>query len=231
MRVEEIAYRVRGRFPAAFARLQKLIEVALHLGLRRARSRAASDSRVEFVTNGQRACLRMLGVADADLLVALMESASEHELEFFRPHAFDEAGVRRVLKLAAYWPYGLFLDDRLIGYALIKFTPARTGFIGRYIAAEFVGRGFGKAMVRYMYWQFAKAGVKPMATVHRRNYPSLRSHRESRAEIVQELNNGYLLIRYRLFSEDRIAPAPDELASYIAERPAERVKVRGDRHA
>ena len=82
MRVEEIAYRVRGRFPAAFARLQKLIEVALHLGLRRARSRAASDSRVEFVANGQRACLRMLGVADADLLVALMESASEHELEF-----------------------------------------------------------------------------------------------------------------------------------------------------
>ena len=147
--------------------------------------------------HGQTAVMRPLTVDDLDALHVFLEAQPEDHLRYFHPHRFDRASLRRVLRSQAFLNYGLFLDDRLSAYALLKVAPTGSAFIGRLVAPEYAGLGLGRFIARFLYWQASLAGLRARSTISRHNPASLRSHEAvARFKVVAELPNDYLLIEF-----------------------------------
>lgn len=121
----------------------------------------------------------------------------EEHLRYFRPHGFDDASLRRVLRSRAYLNYGLFLEERLIAYALLKISPTGSAFIGLMVHPDYAGVGLGRFIARYLYWQASLAGLRARSTISEHNPASLRSHQAvADFRIVSRLPNDYMLIEF-----------------------------------
>ncbi len=93
--------------------------------------------------------------------------------------------------------YGIFVDDELVGYALLKVAPTGSAFIGLLVHPQSGGVGLGKFIASFLYWQASLAGLRARSTISRHNPASLKSHRAVAAyRVVAELPNDYLMIEF-----------------------------------
>lgn len=195
--MEQLAYWLKQRFPPLFRGVEAVARgvTVLRFGgrIRRARKQGSLQGRVA----GEPAVMRPLGVEDLDALSGFLSGQSEERLQYFRPHGFDRRSLRRVLASGAFLTYGLFVGDRLVGYALLKVAPTGSAFIGRLVDKNYGRMGLGQFLARYLYWQASLAGLRARSTISRHNPASLRSHEAvAKFEIVAELPNDYLLIEF-----------------------------------
>jgi hypothetical protein len=152
--------------------------------------------------------LRPLQAGDVEAFEDFIASQSEGHFEFFRPHKFDRAGLRRHLKSLQFLSYGIFEDSSMIAYGLIRITPTRAAYIGTMVAESHAGRGVGKLMARYLYWQTAQMGLDAFLTISDENPASLRSHSPDRTlQKVQSLGTkGYALYKASRVEADNAPP-------------------------
>lgn len=195
--MERLAYLIKHRFPALFRLVGWLAErvTTLRYGrrIRRAEERATLDGEVA----GQPALMRALQGSDVGRLHAFLTALPADHLRYFRPHGFDVTSLRRVLLSRAFLNYGLFVGEDLVGYALLKVAPTGSAFIGLLVHPDFLGKGLGTFITRFLYWQAAVAGLRARSTICRDNTASLRSHQAvADYRIVAELPNDYLLIEF-----------------------------------
>lgn len=205
--LEKVVYRVRYGFPAVYRVLawaNATATVALH---GRAIRRALANADVAGTVRGRPAVMRALTPADLPALHSFLTALPESHLRFFHPHGFDERSLRQVLKSRALLTYGMFREDALVAYAIIKLFANKKGFIGRLVAPDMAGMGVGRFLSRYLYWQGYRLGFKLRSTIHSDNLPSLRSHQAVRPfRIVAPLPNNYNLIEYSITDEDARPP-------------------------
>jgi hypothetical protein len=120
--------------------------------------------------------LRPLKADDLEAFQSFTARQSGVQLAFFRPHKFDRAGLNHHLKSRQFLSFGLFEGGSMIGYGLIRITPTRAAYIGSMVAQSHSGRGVGKLLARYLYWQTAQMGLDAYLTISDDNPASLRSH-------------------------------------------------------
>jgi GNAT superfamily N-acetyltransferase len=102
-----------------------------------------------------------------------------------------------VLSSCSFTTYGLFVQDALAAYALLKLVPTGIAFIGLLVGPEHIGKGIGRFMVEYLYWQSWLAGFRTPSTISRQNTASLRSHQAvADFAVVAELPNDYMMIEF-----------------------------------
>ncbi|WP_221177838.1 GNAT family N-acetyltransferase [Salinisphaera orenii] len=195
--IEVLAYSIKYRFPVLFRAAEKVARVVttLRFGarIRRARSRAG----IHGAVRDRCAVMHPLDVVDINHLCAFIESLPQEHLRYFKPHRFDRASLQEVLRSQAFLSYGLFVDNRLVGYALLKTYPTGTAFIGRVIHPDYAGMGLGSFLARYLYWQASLANLRARSTISRHNTASLASHRAvADYRVVAELPNEYLLVEF-----------------------------------
>jgi hypothetical protein len=96
----------------------------------------------------------------------------------------------------------------MIAYGLIRITPTRAAYIGTMVAESHAGRGVGKLMARYLYWQTAQMGLDAYLTISDENPVSLRSHSPDRTlQKVQSLGaKGYALYKAPRIEADSAPP-------------------------
>jgi len=164
---DRLAYSIKMRFPRLFRWLASSAEVVagLRLGRRMASARACAE--VVGRIDGQPARIRPLGIDDADRLRDYFARVPDNRLEFFRPHEFDAASLRRVLGSGAYSCYGIFQADAMVAYCLLKLSPSGAGYIGLYVDDCLAGRGLGRFIVHFLYWQASIAGLRTRSTISR----------------------------------------------------------------
>lgn len=202
-----LAYRLKYSFPRLFSLAESLAYRWAGLRFSRRTGRAAACSSLEGTVAGQPARVRMLTVEDASLLSGFLAALPEAHLRYFKPHRFDPEGVRLVLRSKAILTYGFFVDDQLAGYALIKITPTGGAFAGSLVAPEWSGRGIGKFLSSYMYWQAYLAGLRCHATIAKDNVASLKAYKAGRDyRVVRELPNEYLLLEFPPMPQDQQPP-------------------------
>ena len=195
--MEQLAYQVKQRFPGVFRWIETAARGVTVLRYGRRLRRVQADAVVQGTVCGEVAVMRPLGLDDLDALYGFLAQQTEKHLRYFRPHGFDRAALRAVLRSGASLNYGLFVGDRLAAYALLKVAPTGSAFIGLLVGPDHTGIGLGRFIVGYLYWQASKAGLRARSTISRDNPASLRSHEAvAKYTIVAELPNDYLLIEF-----------------------------------
>jgi GNAT superfamily N-acetyltransferase len=193
--MERLAYLLKNRFPGLFRPVAKIARGVTVLRFARRREQALANARIGGSVGGRPAEIRPLETEDVALLTEFLAAMPEEHLRFFHPHGFGAREVERVLRSRAFMTYGLFVSGELVGYALLKLSPMGSAFLGRLVDPSHAGRGVGRFLARYLYWQAALARLRAHSTISRQNAASLRSH-EAVYRIVAELPNDYLLIEF-----------------------------------
>ena len=195
--MEYIAYLLKSYFPALFQVLNKLALKFTEIKYKTKVWDLYTDASITGSVQAKAALIRPLAASDVDVLDGFIGRLPPAYLKFFRPHGFDTRSLCTVLASSAYLTYGLFVEGKLCAYAMLKLTPMKSAFIGRLVAPELNGLGIGKYLARYLYWQAALLGVVPYSTISKENIASIRSHKSiADFEIMKELPNNYLLIRF-----------------------------------
>lgn len=201
--MEYFAYLLKTYIPWLFAIVSKLGVLATEIRYRGKVTAAYSSANFLGTIKSKEAGIRPLEISDMNVIFEFVSGLPKSHLKFFHPHDFDTKSLRKVITSPAFLTYGLFVEGELKAYALLKITPVGSAFIGRLVSPELNGLGIGKFLARYLYWQAHQVGVIPHSTISKSNLASLRSH-ESVAdfEVVKELPNDFLLIRFTPKPED-----------------------------
>ena len=140
---------------------------------------------------------RPLADTDLDALDALLERQGEERLQYFQPHKFDLASLMRMHRNPAFLMFGVFEEDRMVGYFFLRCFWNRKCFVGRMIDAPHEGRGIGRVMNQIMYNIAWRSGFRCMTTVSKENHQIIRSHRNNpHAHVIGELANGYIWVEF-----------------------------------
>ncbi len=202
--IERAAYLVKGHLPAVFPAIAYVGRWVTVLRFSRRRAGALSEASIAGGVAGQRAVMRPLDLDDLDALHDFIESMPDSHLAYFHPHGFGRADVRAVLGSRSFMTYGLFVEDALAAYALLKLAPTGSAFIGLLVGPAHTGKGLGRFIVAYLYWQTSLAGLRTRSTISRHNAASLHSHRAvADFTVVAELPNDYLMIEFPRVARDR----------------------------
>lgn len=195
--MERLAYIVKQRFPGLFLWIEAAARAMTVLRYGRQIRRARDAGIVRGVLYGETTVMRSLGSSDLETLHGFLAEQPERHLHYFRPHGFDRATLHRVLASDAFLKYGLFVGERMIGYALLKIAPTGSAFIGLLVEPGHAGKGLGGFIVRFLYWQASLAGLRARSTISRDNPSSLGAHRSvAEYKVISELPNNYLLIEF-----------------------------------
>ena len=195
--MERIAYFVKHNLPGVFPVIAYVGRVVTVLRFSRQRADALAEAPIQGEIAGQRAVMRPLSVEDADTLQGFIEAIPESHLEYFHPHGFGQADITAVLSSRSFMTYGLFVEDAIVAYALLKLAPTGTAFRGRMVTPEYAGKGVGRFISKYISWQASLAGLRARATVSRQNLASIKSIQAvTDFSVIAELPNDYMMIEF-----------------------------------
>ncbi|MEN1729456.1 MAG: GNAT family N-acetyltransferase [Pseudomonadota bacterium] len=202
-----LAYRLKHGFPRLFAKVEQRARGITALRYSRRLTGVREASGLEGTVHDRDAVIRPLGPEDQSALRDLLHRLPEDQLQFFRPHGFDTESLTTVLTSSAFLPSGLFIQEELVAYALLKITPTGSIFAGSMVRPEWQGQGIGTFLSRYMYWQAALAGLPCHATISKGNLPSLKAYQSGRDyRVLSELPNEYLLLEFPPMPIDEETP-------------------------
>ena len=195
--LERLAYLLKHRLPGLFRIVEWAARQLTVLRFGKAISTALGKAQLSGIVKGLPAEMRVLDIQDVSLLHAFLSDLPAKWLKYFQPHSFDRSGLEAVLKSGAFMNYGLFIDGKLAGYALLKVAPTGSAFIGLLVHPDYGKLGLGKFLIEFLYWQASEAGLRARSTISRYNPASLRSHQAvGDFEVVAELPNDYLMIEF-----------------------------------
>lgn len=199
--MDRIAYFIKYKLKFLYPIVELIALVVVFLRYSKKRRRALSKALVSGTFSDIDCTIRALTGSDARVVSMFLQQSSKSHMQYFKPHEFDELSVHKVLTLTSFMTYGLFLEDRLIAYALLRLAPNGTAYIGRVVNSEFSGRGIGKYLSRYLYWQANCAGFRPRSTISKHNLASIKSHESVTSyKVIAELPNDFLMLEFEVNS-------------------------------
>jgi len=195
--MEQVAYFIKQRWPSFFGLIELLARTLTVWRFGRRVHVAEEVARMTGVVDGRGAEIRALRAQDSAMLYQFLAELPADWLEHFQPHAFDHDGLVAVLGSRAFMNYGVFIDGKLVGYALLKVAPTGSAFIGLLVHPALSGLGLGRFIVAYLYWQASVAGLRARSTISKSNVASLRSHQAVAGyKVVADLPNNYIMIEF-----------------------------------
>ena len=216
--LDRVVYVLKKRVPASYTFLSAVGRICTCVLYGRAIRQAIAAARIDGSVCNTEATIRVLEAGDVGKLEALLSDMPEEHLTFFHPHGLDRDSLEQVIARGDIMTYGLFVDDRLCAYAILKLFPTKKAYIGRLVSPSMVGMGIGRFLSRYLYWQAHLLGFQPCSTIHEDNVASLRSHAAVRPfRVAAALPGGYRLVKFELLPEDAVPP---ELRVEAARRQA-----------
>lgn len=195
--MERTAYLLKRQFPTLFQLIEIWSRIVVGVRYGQRIESASREALIGGTVADSYAEVRRLNLADSGTLQKFVSELSDEYLKYFRPHAFDSRGIDSVLSSKAFLTYGVFVGVDMKAYALLKIAPTGSAFIGLLAHPDMGGRGLGKFIVEYLYWQASLAGFRTRSTISKNNIASLKSHQGvSDFKLVAELPNDYLMIEF-----------------------------------
>ena len=130
-------------------------------------------------------------------LKALLGRQKSGRLEYFRPHGFDYASLEKMHVNPAFLMFGVFSEQRMIGYFFLRCFWNRKCFVGRLLDQPFEGKGIGRVMNQIMYNTAWWSGFRCFTSISRNNQWIMRAHAKNpHAKFVSDLANNYQLVEF-----------------------------------
>lgn len=140
---------------------------------------------------------RRLIPEDAEALYKLIHSQESADLDYFSPHGFDLASIKKQFRNRSFLMMGVFDRERIVGYFFLRFFANRKCFVGRIIDLEYRGKGIGKEMNSVMYETAWGMGFRCLSTMSKNNKAVMHAHsKNANMQVLKELQNDYILVEF-----------------------------------
>jgi hypothetical protein len=140
---------------------------------------------------------RFLAQNDLQALNELLQGQNQEQFRFFKPHKFDLKTLKRLFKNPSFFMFGVFNNNKLIGYFFLRCFANKKSFIGRLVDANYQGQGLGKIMGKILYQIAWSSGFRIFSTISIDNVASFNSHKANQnLKIVKELSDNYYLVEF-----------------------------------
>lgn len=139
--------------------------------------------------------IRLATDHDAAALAHFFAAQPEEAYRWFRPHAFDEGTVRRLLRSRSYIIYVMEEGGEIIGYAFLRCFVNGKCFLGKMVDVAHQGRGVCTSLCRAGMDMATRLGLRMFESINRDNIGSMRaSQKACEVVVVEELEDGDVLI-------------------------------------
>lgn len=151
--------------------------------------------------------MRLVDENDAKRLADFFARQPKESYKWFRPHAFDEGNMRKLLRNKSYIVYVQEEDGEIIGYAFLRCFINGKCFLGKMVDVNHRGKGVCTKLCKVGMDMAMKSGLRMFESINRDNIGSMRASQKACVVIVvEELAGGDLLIEDRL--KDSLKPLP-----------------------
>ncbi len=141
--------------------------------------------------------LRLTEPADAPALAKFFAEQPEESFEFFKPHAFDEKSLLKIIRNKAFLTFLVLDKDAIVGYFFLRCFVNGKSFRGKIVDYRYRGKGIAKLEGEAMTRVSTTLGIRMFGTISPDNYASLASSKAvNEVVIVKTLDNGYYYIEY-----------------------------------
>lgn len=141
--------------------------------------------------------LRVAAPADAAPLAAFFAEQPEEAFKFFKPHAFDEKTLSKIIRNRAFLTFLVLDGEKIVGYFFLRCFVNGKSFRGRIVDYRWRNRGIAKQMGLTMNKIIAVLKVRLFGSISPDNYASLQSTKAvNDIRIIKTLDNGYYYIEY-----------------------------------
>jgi len=186
---------LKQKFPFIWRFVEYANGLIFHMLFHKRIERNASKVLVDFVNEKYK--YRFLIENDLPALFVLFQSQDQEQFKFFKPHAFDNKTLRRLFKNPSFFMFGVFDEDKMIGYFFLRCFSNKKSFIGRLVDAGYQGQGLGKIMGKILYQTAWSSGFRIFSTISIHNVASFNSHKANQnLKIVKELSDNYYLVEF-----------------------------------
>lgn len=141
--------------------------------------------------------LRIAAPADAAPLAAFFAEQPEEAFKFFKPHAFDEKTLSKIIRNKAFLTFLVLDGEKIVGYFFLRCFVNGKSFRGKIVDYRYRGKGIAKLEGLAMTKISTATGIRMFGTISPDNYASLASSKAvNEVKIVETLDNGYYYIEY-----------------------------------
>ncbi len=142
--------------------------------------------------------VRLVDVNDASRLADFFARQPEESYRWFRPHAFDEATMRKLLGRKSYIIYVQEEDGEIVGYAFLRCFANGKSFLGKMVDVNHQGKGVCTTLCKVGMDLATKTGFRMLESINKANIGSMKaSQKACDVIVVEELEGGDLLIEDR----------------------------------
>lgn len=141
--------------------------------------------------------LRLAEPADAAPLATFFAEQPEEAFKFFKPHAFDEKTLLKIIKNRAFLTFLVLDGEKIVGYFFMRCFVNGKSFRGKIVDYRYRGKGIAKFQGLAATKVATLLGVRVFGTISPENYASLASSKAvNETRILKTLDNGYYYIEY-----------------------------------
>ena len=142
--------------------------------------------------------MRIADVNDAGRLADFFARQPAESFKWFRPHAFDEKTMRKLLERKSYVIYVWEEEGEIIGYAFLRCFMNGKCFLGKMVDVNHQGKGVCTKLCEVGMSIAQKTGFRMFESINKENIGSMKaSQKACDVIVVEELENGDVLIEDR----------------------------------
>ena len=148
--------------------------------------------------------LRVAAPADAAPLAAFFAEQPEEAFKFFKPHAFDEKTLSKIIRNKAFLTFLVLDGEKIVGYFFLRCFVNGKSFRGKIVDYRYRGKGIAKLQGLAATKVASALEMRVFGTISPENYASLASSKAvNEVKIVETLENGYYYIEYLPKKDDK----------------------------
>ena len=141
--------------------------------------------------------LRLAEPTDAAPLAAFLAEQPEEAFKFFKPHAFDEKTLSKIIRNRAFLTFLVLDGEKIVGYFFLRCFMNGKSFRGKIVDYRYRGKGIAKLQGLAATKVASALKMRVFGTISPENYASLASSKAvNETRIIKTLENGYYYIEY-----------------------------------
>lgn len=139
--------------------------------------------------------VRVAGERDAVALAEFFKRQPDEAFRWFKPHAFDEDAMRRLLRKYTYIIYIEEVEGEIAGYAFLRCFFHGKCFLGKMVDVNHQGKGICTRLCAVGMEMAEMLGLRMFESINQENVGSMKaSEKACDVVVVEELENGDVLI-------------------------------------
>lgn len=141
--------------------------------------------------------LRFAEQADATALAAFFAEQPEETFTFFKPHAFDEKTLSKIIRNQAFLTFLVLDGEKIVGYFFLRCFVNGKCFKGYIVADAYRGRGIAKLEGIAMNKVNEALGLRMFGSISPENFASMAAAKSvNEVRILETLENGDFYVEF-----------------------------------